>query len=146
MLQDSRPTFLPGCAALGLSLAIWYVAGSTGSVLHGQPNPAVVGQWSTVQTWPVVSVHATLLPTGKVLFNSYADDPRLCVTPFERIENAEYVFACADRVARRRCRIVVESVRVCTHDSRHARSCINPRRIQLFTEPKGACARRASSS
>lgn len=77
MLQDSRPTFLPGCAALGLSLAIWYVAGSTGSVLHGQPNPAVVGQWSTVQTWPVVSVHATLLPTGKVLFNSYADDPRL---------------------------------------------------------------------
>lgn len=37
----------------------------------------MVGQWSTVQTWPAVSVHATLLPTGKVLFYSYSDDPRL---------------------------------------------------------------------
>jgi chitodextrinase len=26
-----------------------------------------VGQWSTVQSWPIVSVHSTLLPNGKVL-------------------------------------------------------------------------------
>jgi hypothetical protein len=35
-------------------------------------QPAVVGQWSAVQPWPVVSVHANLLTTGKVLFWDYS--------------------------------------------------------------------------
>ena len=30
-------------------------------------GPDTVGQWSAVQDWPVVAVHASLLPTGKVL-------------------------------------------------------------------------------
>ena len=30
-------------------------------------DPAVVGQWSAVQNWPIVAVHANLLPTGDVL-------------------------------------------------------------------------------
>ena len=30
-------------------------------------DPAEVGQWSAVQTWPAVAVHAQLLPTGDVL-------------------------------------------------------------------------------
>src|SRR5687768_17488951 len=30
-------------------------------------DPAVVGQWSPVSTWPVVSIHTSLLPNGKVL-------------------------------------------------------------------------------
>jgi galactose oxidase len=40
-------------------------------------DPSVVGQWSAVQNWPIVAVHAHLLPTGKVLFYPYSDDPRL---------------------------------------------------------------------
>lgn len=40
-------------------------------------DPAVVGQWSAIQTWPIVAVHAHVLPTGKVLFYPYSDDPRL---------------------------------------------------------------------
>lgn len=30
-------------------------------------DPAVVGQWSPVVTWPVVSIHTSVLPNGKVL-------------------------------------------------------------------------------
>lgn len=40
-------------------------------------DPAIVGQWSAVQHWPAVAVHAHLLPTGQVFFFSYVDDPRL---------------------------------------------------------------------
>jgi Ca2+-binding RTX toxin-like protein len=40
-------------------------------------NPFLVGQWSGVTAWPVVAVHAHMLPTGKVLFWPYADAPRL---------------------------------------------------------------------
>jgi len=32
-----------------------------------QINPAVGGKWSNVYDWPLVAVHAALLPTGKVL-------------------------------------------------------------------------------
>jgi hypothetical protein len=37
----------------------------------------VVGQWSGVETWPIVSVHEQLLPTGKVMFYPYTDGPFL---------------------------------------------------------------------
>jgi hypothetical protein len=30
-------------------------------------DPSLVGQWSDVNTWPIVAVHAALLPTGDVL-------------------------------------------------------------------------------
>jgi hypothetical protein len=36
-----------------------------------------VGQWSAPQNWSIVSVHTMLLPTGKVMFYPYNDDPRL---------------------------------------------------------------------
>src|SRR6059036_2429651 len=36
-----------------------------------------IGQWSAVQTWPIVSVHTHVLPTGKVMFYPYGDDARL---------------------------------------------------------------------
>ena len=40
-------------------------------------DPSIVGQWSPVQALPIVAVHAHLLPTGKVLFYPYTDDPHL---------------------------------------------------------------------
>ena len=42
------------------------------TVANTIPNdPAQIGQWSSVFTWPNVALHAALLPTGKVL--SWAD-------------------------------------------------------------------------
>ena len=41
------------------------------------PDPAQVGSWSALQTWPEVAVHAALLPTGSVMFYPYSDDPYL---------------------------------------------------------------------
>ncbi|MGZ4729839.1 MAG: galactose oxidase-like domain-containing protein [Acidimicrobiales bacterium] len=49
-------------------------AGNTGTstgvavtVANATNNPAVVGQWSPVITWPEVAIHAALTPTGKIL-------------------------------------------------------------------------------
>jgi hypothetical protein len=72
MAKVARPPILAasipaGCLVLGLTAAI----------LRAQPDPSVSGSWSAVQTWPIVSVHASLLPTGKVVFYPYSDDPRL---------------------------------------------------------------------
>ncbi len=30
-------------------------------------DPSVVGQWSSITSWPILAIHVTLLPTGKVL-------------------------------------------------------------------------------
>ncbi|MHA7628594.1 galactose oxidase-like domain-containing protein [Corallococcus sp. M7] len=38
------------------------------------PDPAVVGKWSAVQTWPYSAVHTHLLPTGKVMWFSEFED------------------------------------------------------------------------
>ena len=35
------------------------------------PGPEVVGRWLEPQPWPVVAIHAALLPTGKVLHYAY---------------------------------------------------------------------------
>ena len=79
MPQAARPILRTTRVLLVLSLAYWVLARNTGSVVQAKPGPSasVVGQWSAVQSWPVASVHAALLPTGKVLFYSYADDPRV---------------------------------------------------------------------
>jgi uncharacterized repeat protein (TIGR01451 family) len=40
----------------------------TVTVSNAGPNdPSVIGQWAGPYNWPLVSIHATLLPTGKVL-------------------------------------------------------------------------------
>ena len=31
------------------------------------PDPSVVGQWGSITAWPILPVHVTLMPTGKVL-------------------------------------------------------------------------------
>ena len=61
-----------------------------GPPLHTQapPDPSVVGQWSTVETWPIVPVHAQMLPTGKVMFYPYTDGPFLWDPATHAIEPA----------------------------------------------------------
>src|SRR6266566_8268354 len=44
-------------------------------------DPATVGQFSSVMTWPYKTVHAHLLPTGKVLYWGHyvgGPSPQLC--------------------------------------------------------------------
>src|SRR5918996_1014174 len=75
MAKLARP---PVLAAAPVSiLAGWLVLGPNAPILRAQSDPSVTGAWSTVQPWPIVSVHASLLPTGKVLFYPYSDDPHL---------------------------------------------------------------------
>jgi len=31
------------------------------------PDPSVVGQWGSITAWPILPIHVTLMPTGKVL-------------------------------------------------------------------------------
>src|SRR5262249_33998312 len=37
------------------------------TVSNATNTPAIVGQWSPIITWPEVSIHAALTPTGKIL-------------------------------------------------------------------------------
>jgi hypothetical protein len=58
----------------------WLAMSALGLAPSANAQPAVVGSWSDVQTWPTVSVHTQLLATGSVLFwdyngNSYLWDP-----------------------------------------------------------------------
>ena len=69
------------CGAIVTMVAVCLVRyapapSSISVVVHAQ-TPATQGQWSAVQAWPAVAVHAHLLPTGKVLFWPYSDEPRL---------------------------------------------------------------------
>src|SRR5688572_18397819 len=59
-----------------LSCLTW-VGTQAGLVSFAYGQASSVGQWSAVQNWPIVSVHTMLLPTGKVMFYPYSDDPRL---------------------------------------------------------------------
>ena len=40
-------------------------------------QPSSIGEWGPVQNWSIVAVHMNLLPTGKLLFWPYGDDPHL---------------------------------------------------------------------
>src|SRR6187402_1896630 len=75
MAKVARPPVL--AAALVSTAVVWWLMGAGASFVRAQSDPTLKGEWSAVQTWPSVSVHASLLPTGKVMFYSYSDDARL---------------------------------------------------------------------
>ena len=75
MATVARPPVL--AAALVSTAAVWWLMGAGVPIVRAQSDPSLNGQWSAVQTWPIVSVHASLLPTGKVIFYPYSDDARL---------------------------------------------------------------------
>ena len=75
MGKVARPPVL--AAALVSTAAVWWLMGAGAALVRAQSDPSLTGEWSAVQTWPSVSVHASLLPTGKVIFYSYSDDARL---------------------------------------------------------------------
>lgn len=61
---------------LRVRIVMWLLIVGACSSVNAQ-DPSVVGQWSAVQVLPIVAVHAHMLPTGKVLFYPYTDDPYL---------------------------------------------------------------------
>jgi len=63
-----------GWLLLYFPLAVWLATSLSSQRASAQSSS--VGQWSAVQTWPVVAVHAHLLPTGKVMFHPYSDGIR----------------------------------------------------------------------
>jgi Galactose oxidase-like, Early set domain/Fibronectin type III domain/Galactose oxidase, central domain len=74
MVKVARPPVI--AAALAATAAVWLM-GASASIVRAQSDPSLKGEWSAVQTWPIVSVNASLLPTGKVTFYPYSDDARL---------------------------------------------------------------------
>jgi hypothetical protein len=58
---------------------------------EGGAAPEDVGQWTAPTNWPRVAVHAVLLPTGKVLFWDYNDNPTLWDPTSGQITNAAHV-------------------------------------------------------
>ena len=52
-------------------------AAGTTTATCGSSNAHTVGRWSDVQPWPLVPIHATLLPDGKVLSWGGGDDTYL---------------------------------------------------------------------
>ncbi len=47
--------------------ANWAGARVIGNTPPAGPNPAILGQWGPLTSWPIIAVHAHLLPNGKVL-------------------------------------------------------------------------------
>lgn len=56
-------------SSLELCVSLLVFAAGLGEQAHAQAN--VVGQWSSLSSWPDRAVHATLLPDGRVMFVSY---------------------------------------------------------------------------
>src|SRR5262249_25909746 len=56
--------------ALGCFVAVHFMAAASTSA----QDPATVGQFSPVMTWPYMAVHAHIFPTGKVLWWPPFDD------------------------------------------------------------------------
>ena len=60
-------------ATVVLAAALVQLSGSRAAVAN---TPDVIGQWSAPVDWPLVAVHMSLLPTGKVLaFDAWEDAP-----------------------------------------------------------------------
>jgi Ca2+-binding RTX toxin-like protein len=61
-------------------------------------DPSMVGQWSSVMSWPTVAVHSHLLPSGQVMFWGYSDNARLwdpATNAFTTLPQAGYNVFCS---------------------------------------------------
>lgn len=76
-MKQIPPSWVRSKTSAPVYLVLLLSAAFLGSNLPVVAQPSSVGQWSSVQSWPIVSVHTILLPTGKVMFYPYSDDPRL---------------------------------------------------------------------
>jgi len=79
MVVGHEPGNLPFRPIIGSLVVgtVLLIASVRTSLPQTSSDPSVVGQWSSVQPWPIVSVHAQMLPTGKVMFYPYSDGPYL---------------------------------------------------------------------
>jgi hypothetical protein len=70
----SKSLFAPRWSTMrGLVFSfLWVAVSGLGLVPAASAQPATLGSWSAVQTWPTVSVHTHLLATGNILFWDYS--------------------------------------------------------------------------
>ena len=59
---------LPSAGRRVVALFSFVAAGFIGVCSALAQDPATVGQWSSVMTWPRIAIHTHVLPTGKVLY------------------------------------------------------------------------------
>jgi len=86
----------------GTVLGCLLLIAAAGSFIYAptfaQVDPATVGQWSALEIWPYVAVHAHLLPTGKVMFIPFADHPQMwdpSTSVIDDLPKAGYNIFCA---------------------------------------------------
>ncbi|RJR14477.1 DUF1929 domain-containing protein [Candidatus Parcubacteria bacterium] len=85
---------------LGALILLAILAATFIQITTAAPDPAVVGKWSKVKSWPVKSVHTSLLPDGKVImWPSNAGDNPYIWNPkndeIRRTDKAGYNLFCA---------------------------------------------------
>ena len=88
--------------------------GVTVTVTNGATDPALIGQWAPAFSWPLVSVHAALTPTGKILTfqgdfatggQQYVWDPTTGAT--KQVPNAAVDLFCAGQAVTADGRVLV---------------------------------------
>jgi fibronectin type 3 domain-containing protein len=107
-LQENGDVDASGAIDLsdGLCLIAWLHLGGrapapacpAGEEPDGGGASPTLGAWSAVQTWPIVSVHTQMLPTGNVMFYPYSDGPRLwnpATAAVSSLANAGYNLFCS---------------------------------------------------
>src|SRR5687767_12009589 len=72
-LVGGLAAFSTSCGPDGLD-ADWEEAYQSDTLVSA---PSVVGSWSPVMTWPVVAVHATLIPDGRIAIWSLKHMPHI---------------------------------------------------------------------
>jgi galactose oxidase len=100
-----RPWVLGLSASLAVALVALRLVGVSGLTPTADAQTAgTMGQWSTVQSWPVLATHLHLLPTGKFMFhpswaagdNPYIWDP--LANTFTAATHAGYDLFCSASV------------------------------------------------
>src|SRR5436309_2970235 len=65
---DVNHRSIPSAERRVVALFSFVAAGFVGVWSALAQDPAAVGQWSPVMTWPRIAIHTHVLPTGKVLY------------------------------------------------------------------------------
>jgi hypothetical protein len=62
-----NPRLSFSCASAIASVAVFILLLGLGSSPAAAQDPSIVGQWSSVMSWPVEAIHLNVLPNGKVM-------------------------------------------------------------------------------
>jgi len=115
-------------------LAAWlFVAGATLALPAQAQNPADVGAWSGVMSWPISATHASLQPDGRVMFFGEFGEGNLAPQRWDPVTNtltalprAGYNIFCAGHSYLADGRLLVTGGHVTSHVGLNDASIFNP--------------------